>query len=437
MAFEVMKSELDLFKKVSFQGSIENSQLIEYRPTNALTESSSIEFDIPTSSDEYLDLQNIYLRIKGKLVLQDGTNYQADQDDRYSLINYPLNTIFDQLSIYLSGTLISQSSKTYPYLAMIEALTQNSVATALTYQASAGFQSYFGENHDFDSIDGVSFAHVRRSKTFCFYGQLHDGIFRSDRLLLNGVQLHIILTRASSQFCTMGMPAAVAPALAATTPKVILSEASLFVRKVKLTPNLLNAHAKALQLTKAVYPIKRSVVKIFNLPAGQSTYMLDNIFMGQMPSKVIIGFITNDAFSGSYILNPFKFENQNLTFLCLHMNGETYPKSPYEPDFRNNFEQYTREYYDLFLNLGSTKNLIQPPINYLNYPKGQCLFAFNFNSDFEHPNENEYINIQKEGFLNIGCKFRVNLVGALKLICYAQFDNVIEIDENRNVTVDY
>ena len=121
MAFEVMKSELDLFKKVSFQGSIENSQLIEYRPTNALTESSSLEFDIPISSDEYLDLQNIYFRIKGKLVLQDGTNYQIEQYNRYSLINYPLNTIFDQLSIYLSGTLISQSSKTYPYLAIIEA----------------------------------------------------------------------------------------------------------------------------------------------------------------------------------------------------------------------------------------------------------------------------------------------------------------------------
>ncbi len=420
MAFEVMKSELDLFKKVSFQGSIENSQLIEYRPTNALTESSSIEFDIPISSDEYLDLQNIYFRIKGKLVLQNGNDYPADQDNRYSLINYPLNTIFDQLSIYLSGTLISQSSKTYPYLAIIEALTQNSVATSMTYQASAGFQSYFTENHNFDSIDAVSFAHVRRSKTFCFYGQLHDGIFRSDRLLLNGVQLHLILTRASSQFCTMGMAAVVAPvALDATTPKVILSEASLFVRKVKLTPNLLNAHAKALQLTKAVYPIKRSLVKILNLPAAQSTFMLDNIFMGQMPSKVIIGFVTNDAFSGSYLLNPFEFENHDLTFLCLHMNGETYPKSPYEPDFRNDLQQYTREYYDLFLNLGSNKNLIQPPISYVNYPKGQCLFAFNFNSDFEHPNENEYINIPKEGFLNIECKFRNNLARCFEndLLC--------------------
>ena len=179
------------------------------------------------------------------------------------------------------------------------------------------------------------------------------------------------------------------------------------------------------------------MIKVVNLPAGQSTFVLDNVFMGQMPCKLIMGFVTNDAYSGTITTNPLKFSNNDLTFLCVHLNGETFPKQPYEPDYRDASKKYEREYFDFLLNIGAIKSNAQPAISYDRYKTGYNLYAFNFNSDFENPNENEYINIPKEGFLNIEVKFRANLVNALKLICYAQFDNVIEIDENRNVTVDY
>ena len=71
------------------------------------------------------------------------------------------------------------------------------------------------------------------------------------------------------------------------------------------------------------------------------------------------------------------------------------------------------------------------------YAKAACLYAFNFNSDFEHPTEEEYINIPRTGFLNIELKFSANLTAALKLVCYAQFDNQIQVDEARNVIIDY
>ena len=437
MAQEIMKSELDLFKKVSFQGSIENSQLIQYRPISSLAASQTIEFDIPVSPEEYLDLQNIYLWIKGKVVQLDGTDFPAAQDDRYSLINYALNTIFDQLEVTLGGTLVSQSSKTYHYLSYIEAITQNSSDVCFTFMKSAGFKSPFNEaNLDFNAVWADLHSLVTRSKNFGLYGRLHGAIFNSDRLLLNGVPLHLTFSRASPVFYAMGS-AAVAGGAAAAEPILNLSEVSLFVRKVKLSPNLLNAHARALQLSKAIYPIKRSIIKVINLPAAQSTFVLDNVFMGQIPCRLIIGFVTNDEFSGSYTTNPLRFANHDLTYLAVHINGEMFPKTPYTPDYRAASANYTREYHDFLMNLGATKYSSQPPIDYDNYAKGLCLYAFNFNSDFDTPNESEYINPPKDGFLNIEVKFRANLAAALKAICYAQFDNVIEVDEMRNVTVDY
>src|SRR6266700_4166206 len=356
MASEILKSELDLFKKVSFQGAIENSQIIQYRPITALSETSAIEFDIPISPDEYLDLQNIYLWIRGKVVQQNNAVYPAAQDKRYSLINYALFTIFDQLDVTLAGTLVTQSSKTFQYQSFIEALTQSTSLAALTYLEAAGFNSNFGTAKDFDNISEDLFKNVKRSKEFTLYGRLHGSIFNSDRLLLNGVPVHLTFTRANPRFCVMGRPIQVAdatatpviPALDATEPKFQLLDISLFARKVKLSPNLLNAHARAIQISKAVYPIKRPV-----------------------------------------------------------------------------------------MNIGANKTISQPAIELSNYPKGFCLYAFNFNSDFENANENEYINIPKDGYLNIEIRFGANIQNALKLICYALFDNTIEIDENRNVTIDY
>ena len=435
MAQEVLKSELDLFKKVSFQGSIEGSHFIQYRPISSVTASSAIEFDIPVAIDEYLDLQNVFLWYKAKLTLQDGTDFDAAQNNRYSLINYGLNTIFDQLSIFLGGTLINQSANTYHYLAYIEAITQNDKENCDTFLRSAGLVvPGTTAGRDYDAPDPNLCAFVTLSKQFTMYGRIHGSIFNSEKLLLNGVPLRLEFRRAPSQFSTMGA-AAVAGGAAATNPKIQLSDISLFVRKVKLAPSLLSAHAKALQISNAIYPIKRSIVRILNLPANQSSFVIDNIVMGQQPCKVIVGLVSNNAYTGSYVLNPLAFKHHNLNYLCFNINGESYPKVPYQPDFANN--NYEREYFELFSNLGATRSPRAPAIHYNSFKDGYALYCYNFNHDFDFANENEYINIPKEGFMNLELKFTANIAEALKVIFYAQFDNVIEIDQHRNVTVDY
>jgi hypothetical protein len=439
MAVEIMRSELDLFKKIEFQASIENSQFVEFRPTSSIDGTSSIEFEIPVGPDEYLDLQNIFLHTKGHVSDKANASYTATEDNKYSLVNYALNTMFDQLTVYIGGTLVSQSSKTYHYLSYIEALTQSPISAIQTELKSAGFVSTFG-NAAFDpeAINGELFNFVKRSKTFSLYGRIHGSIFKSDRLLLNGISMHLMFSRASNEFCLMGSAAITTGTPApAVEPKLTLSHMSLFVRKVKLSPRLLTAHADLLSKSKAIYPIKRSDIKVVNLPQNQDVFVLDNVIRRQLPCKLIFGLVSNDAYSGSYTKNPFAFKNYNLSEIAIHLNGDLTPKTPYTPNFTDNAEDYSREYYEFLNNLGVIGTVNQPAIDYVNYKKNHCLWAFNLNSDFENPTENEYINLPAEGFLNIEVKFRSNLTEALKLIVYSQFDNSIEIDESRNVTVDY
>ena len=257
---EVIKSELDLFKRVSFQKSIEHSYFIEYRPNNPITEGNSIEFILPASPDEYTDLQNCYLQIKGKLTKQNGTEYPASDDTRFSLIPYPLFTIWDQISIYLGQTLISQASNTQSYIAYIDATLENTPNKIKTFLRSAGYITPFGkDDYNCDNVDIEFSKFFKQSKQFSFYGRFNGSIFNSDKLLLNGLEMRIILNRAPNKFTCMGRAADndTIPHKEATEPKIILTEVAMYVRRAKISKSILNAHEKTLQsVSRALYPIK-------------------------------------------------------------------------------------------------------------------------------------------------------------------------------------
>ena len=438
MSKEILKRELDIFKGHSFQGSIESSNLIQFRPINSISDATTIEFDIPFGSDEYIDTTSIYLFVKAKLQERDGTNYEATglKARRFSIINHPLNTMWDQVDVYLGSTLISQSSKGYQYLAFIEALTnRNIIPTIITYMWTSGFFSIFSTDYTyFDQPDlGEPYKMVQESRIFTLYGKIHGSLFTCPRFLLNGVSMHLKFIKCDDAFVCMGKPTQAL--LGETNPTLKLLDCSLFVRKVKLSTNLLNAHGRALQMSRAIYPIERPIIKVLNLPSGQSSFVMDNVILGQLPNKIIFGLVTNVAYNGHKEKDPLRFQHFDLTYLTININGESFPKVPYTPDFRDDHDLYQREYYDFLDNIGATKTLSQPPIDYRNYKKGYCLYAFNLNCDFKFGDE--YINIPREGYLTIEMKFRSNLTEALKLILYAVFDNTIKIDQNRNVTLDY
>jgi hypothetical protein len=254
MATEVLKSELDLFKNVNYQASILSSNLIPYRPISSIENANTIEFVIPGNSEEYIDLQDIFLWVKANIVKEDGTNYASNQNGRYSLINYGLNTIWDQVDIYLNNTLTSQSSNTYAYRSYIECLLGKEEMAKYSYLKAAGFNPPKTGHTNFDQIDSDLASISKESKEFTLYGRIHGDIFNSQRLLINGVTIRLVFTKAKDNFSLMGSAAQTAdatstppiPALDATKPKLNIKDVCLFVRKVLVNSSVMNAHAKVL-----------------------------------------------------------------------------------------------------------------------------------------------------------------------------------------------
>ncbi|KAJ8048251.1 hypothetical protein HOLleu_00494 [Holothuria leucospilota] len=291
---ECTKSELDLFVIPPTQTSTEKGQWIEYHPIANITDSGPIEFYVSGSSEEYIDLSQTQLYVRAKITLPNGDDLPAGS--KVGPVNLFLQSLFSQVDVSLNERLISPSTPTYPYRAMIETLLsygsdakQTQLTSSLFYKDTAGSMDNPDPLAADDAVNQglkTRAAFTRRSKTVDMLGPIHSDIFFQDKYLLNGVSMKLKLIRSKDQFCLMSADADV-------EYKVVIQDASLFVRKIKLNPAVPLAHVRALEKATAKYPIRRVVTKMFSILVGNMSFVQDHIFLGQLPKRLIVSCVTN------------------------------------------------------------------------------------------------------------------------------------------------
>ncbi|XP_060100311.1 uncharacterized protein F54H12.2-like [Heteronotia binoei] len=412
---ECAKSELDLFQIAPTQTSIERCLYIEVPPLAALSESAPLDFFITGNGDDYMDLNNTLLYLCCKIVKEDGTD--LDRNARVSLVNYPITSIFSQLDVTLGDRLISQSHNAYPYREFIEAILNYSNS-----QFSAGlFYKDTAAQHESTALDGGNKEFVKRaalaagSRKIDLLGQLHSDLFFQEKLLLNGVDVKIKLTRSKNAFCLM------ADDLNRGCKLNILS-ASLFVKKVRV----------ALGVRLGKYPVDRVGIKVFSIPAESRVSNQENLFWGQLPKLLVIGLVDNKSFSGAHNKNPFNFKHYDINFFALYLDGEQVPTKPLQPDFEGG--NCVREYMQLVQAAGKHMKDRSLLVNHEEFAEGYTLFAFDLSPDQECA---DHYSLIKTGNLRAEVRFARALPHTVNMIVYGVFDNVIEINHRQNVLFDY
>ena len=209
-------------------------------------------------------------------------------------------------------------------------------------------------------------------------------------------------------------------------------KAVLRVRKVRVSPAVSLAHAKALEYGNAKYPMERIECKTFTVPANHLSVNQENIFMGQLPTRIVVGCVDNDAFTGRYAKNPFNFKNYKLTEVSLQVDGQDQPVSPYKCDFGT--AAYVRAYMSLFTDTGKAFKDEDIDITREDYANGYALFCFDLSPDL---GESNHFSLIKTGSVRLGLIFGEALPRTINVIVYAEFQNVLEIDKNRNVYYDF
>ncbi|GBM14486.1 Uncharacterized protein F54H12.2 [Araneus ventricosus] len=422
-----VKSELDLFLTPPTQTAIEKGQWLEYHPIANIRDGNPIEFSISGSGEDYIDLSATQLYVKVK-ILKD--NAKLAETDKVAPVNLLLHSLFSQVDVSLNDRLISASSNLYPFRSYIESLLNYGSDYKKSFLTSEGFHKDTPGSLDVTDPAGDNeglkkrASLIEKSKVLDLIGNLHCDIFYQDRLLLNLVDLKVKLIRSKPEFCL------IAPATANFS--VIIEHASLFVRKVKVSPGVLLGHAKALQTTPAKYPIDRVLSKMYSISKGSFSFSQDNVFLGQMPKRLIITCVDNDAFNGTYNSNPFHFKHNNLNFLGVYVDGNPISSKPLEPDYSNG--QSIRAFNSLLVGSGKLASNKGIYINRDEFIQGYTLYAFDLTPDLC---DGSHLNLVNQGNLRIELKFASALEKTISVLVYAEFQNMIEITNSRNVLCDF
>jgi len=146
---ECTKSELDLFSVPPTQTSMAQGSWVEYHPMTTVTDGSPIEFDISGTGEDYIDFANTMLYVKAKVTLNNGNDLAANA--AVGPVNLFLHSLFSQVDISQNGTLITASTNTYPYRALLETLLSYGEDAKKTQLTSALF--YKDQAGRMDSVD--------------------------------------------------------------------------------------------------------------------------------------------------------------------------------------------------------------------------------------------------------------------------------------------
>jgi len=437
---ECLKSELDLFSLPPTQTSIENSQWIHYKPVTSLSDDSPIEFVVPGHGEEYLDLTHTLLSLRVRVKAGDdstarapGTSGGAGAESVVGPVNHLLHSIFNQVDVYFNQKLVSPPNNAYAYRAYIEALLNYSSPAKTSHLTSCLWDADTPGHMDdsLESKNNTALArrayYIRGGRAIDLIGHLHCDVFNQDKFLINGVEVRLRLVRSKDSFCLMESNGA---------SKIHILDASLLVRRAKISPGVLLAHARMLSKVTAKYPLTRVEVKTFTIHSGVAGESLDNVILGQLPKRIIVGFVNNKAFNGDRKLNPFNFKNYGINFFSLYVDGMQIPSRPLQPIFSSEEPLYVDAYQTLFAGTGIHFLNEGNSISRDDYSKGYTLFAFDLTPDLS-ANCAGHWNLVKHGSLRLEVRFEKPLTETINCIVYAEFDNVIEIDSSRQVIVDF
>ena len=431
-----------LFAKPPVNAGEEKVMWVVHEPSFVSREHySSVQFFIPGTGTQYTDLSRTELYVRVKIEDKDGNVFTQNAAKSALPVDQILHSMWSSVDIKLNQKLVSTSGTNYMYKALIENLLNYSHDSKRIQMSSIGFT---GESGSFTQTHPtktpVNYGLKERGEWFKriatiagsttpdsveFMGPLMADICNQDRYILNGVDIDIKLWPNRDEFRLITFPAN-------SEAKLVIEEIKLFVCKVKLSPVTLLAHASVLQENNALYPYQKTDIRTKHLASGSYGETLEDIYQGQVPSRLIVGFVESESYNGSLQKNPFHFQNFNLSKIGFYVDGEPVPHHPFEFDFDNS--QYLQGLLSLYRVTGKLNENTDIGITRTSYREGYNLVAFEV--DPTTSPDFRYLGEGQEGRTRLEIKFKEALPSGVNIILYATFPQTIEIDESRVVRID-
>jgi hypothetical protein len=418
-------STLDLFSDKLVQDQVIGNVPEIIHPLNSLTGTQVIEFVI-TGNENFIDLHTLELLLKVKVKNNDNTNLAAGVE--IGLINYPIATLFQHVDVYLNNDIVSNTSD-YGYKAYLETLLNHGKDAAKSWLQAGGYFKDTQNNMNTLGVANAGFTSRRTlsegSKTLELTGKVHSDLFNQARLLLNHVDLRLVFSRHNDAFCLL--------AGAAENVKIEIIDAALKVNRSILASRASNEVESLLQKQDVRYFIDRTVVKSYTYAAGlRDINVRNSVTSRDVPTKIVVGMVSNAAYNGNKTQNPFNFKNYNIVSADITIDSQSVYGKPLISNYGDG--QYLQPYMSIHSGMGYTYTDGGCTITRAEYPNGFTLLcadltATQCNAEYEDP--------IRSGIMDIALKFSAALPETVNVIVYMQFSNTVSINSSRRAVTNF
>jgi hypothetical protein len=116
----------------------------------------------------------------------------------------------------------------------------------------------------------------------------------------------------------------------------------------------------------------------------------------------------------------------------VYLDGQQIGIKPIALDYGNG--QYVTSYMSLFNGTGKDNRDEGNDIDRADFANGYALYAFDLSPDLT---DSESFSLARQGTVRVDLTFGEALPNTVTIVAYAEFENIIEIDRNRNVVFDF
>ena len=368
-----------------------------------------------------------------------------DADEHVGIVNNFLHSLFKQVDVFLKEKQVTQATGTYAYRAYLETLLnygpaakESQLTAAMFYKDTAGKMDVAdptiavaaNANHGLKK----RYAFNQESGAIEMAGPLFCDVFKSERLLLSFVDLKVILNRNVNAFCRFvnrrlnvrhrwcGSQSETDRSISQSTQSESESERLHRARTgIEKRTGHLSCETRGVQIL--YHSDRKSVAE------------KDNLYNGLVPKTFVLGMVDSAAFNGDYEKNPFNFKTLTASFIGITVNGEEVPFKPLQLSYTDATIRYIEAYLSMFSGTGKLFYDTGNGISRDDFKNGYALYAADLTPDM--CGSSDHFNVVPRGNLALNLKFTTAPAAAVSLVCYAEFENTIHIDSERNVIYDY
>ncbi|XP_054162820.1 uncharacterized protein F54H12.2-like [Oppia nitens] len=412
--------ELDIFSNSLVQTSIKERFCEEVRPLSQLNNGGHIEFEIKSNIDEYISLfdSTLYFSFRVKLAKTNNTEIVENDWNNVSLVNNFFNSLWSQIDVSINDSQTSSSLQTYAYKSYIENMKGENVNIPVKQRI--------------ELIKNETSEPPHTGKYVELEGKLFISMFLQTKLLVGGTKLNIRMIPNRPEFYFMTNDSTL-------IPRIHFEDIHFNIIKCRVSEDIVAAHTKSFNIHKDVaakYILNRREVRTVTIDAGARSRNIENVINGQLPHRVYVAFVTNEAYSGSYTKNPFNFYHFDINSISCFINGNQIARKPFTPDFGKN--KYCREYLELFKVTQQYDEKGKMDITSEDYKNGFTIFGFNTNQDHTHGYQDTgYVNVPQYGIMRFEIHFEKPLPTIVNALFYYEFENLISMYKDKSIAMDY